>query len=161
MAQTLKQILFVCLGNICRSPFAEGLFTKLAGQYRLDGMVAQSAGLIALPGNSATHMAQRVAAEHDVDLTAHSAQPVSEDLVSWSDLILVMEKSHSDSIVAQFPEETGKIQLIRHYARYGSKKRGIADPYGLDYEAYRFCFVDIEDAVSGLVAYLRGDKISR
>lgn len=155
MTQPFKHILFVCLGNICRSPFAEGLFKKLAGQNRFDDIEAQSAGLIALPGNSATHMAQRVAAEHDVDLVEHSAQPVSKNLVSWSDLILVMEKSHSDSIVSEFPEETGKVQLIRHYARYGSKKRGIADPYGLDYEAYRFCFVDIEDAVTGLVEYLR------
>jgi len=118
-------------------------------------MEAQSAGLMALPGNSATHMAQRVAVEYDVDLIQHSAQPMSKDLVSWSDMILVMEKSHSDSVVAHFPEATGKVQLIRHYARYGSKKRGIADPYGLDYEAYRFCFVDIEDAVTGLVEYLR------
>jgi protein-tyrosine phosphatase len=99
-------------------------------------------------------MAQRVAAEYAVDLTDHQAQPVSQDLMDWADLILVMEKSHQDSLLDLYPETANKIQLIRYYARYGSRNRGIADPYGLDYEAYRFCFLDIEDAVAGLIESL-------
>lgn len=150
-----KNFLFVCLGNICRSPFAEGLFTELAAQKKPTGLRARSAGLIALPGNSATYMAQQVAAECAVDLADHQAQPVSQDLMDWADLILVMEKSHQDSLLNLYPETTDKIQLIRHYARYGSRKRGIADPYGLNYEAYRFCFLDIEDAVTGLIESLK------
>ena len=150
----MKNFLFICLGNICRSPFAEGLFEKLAAKEKLGALQTQSAGLIALPGNPATHMAQQVAKEYAVDLTEHKAQPVSQDLVNWSDLIMVMEKSHQDSLFAQFPEAADKTRLIRHYARYGSKNRGITDPYGLDYEAYRFCFLDIEDAVAGLIKSL-------
>ena len=65
-----------------------------------------------------------------------------------------MEKSHKDELLADFPEAAGKTFLIRRFARFGSQKRGIADPYGLQYEAYRFCYVDIEDAVSGLVDHL-------
>jgi protein-tyrosine phosphatase len=99
-------------------------------------------------------MAQRVAAEHGVDLSVHKAKFVTKDLVVWSDLILVMEKSHEESLLADFPEATGKTILIRHFARFGSKSRGIADPYGLEYDAYRFCFLDIEDAVLGLVDIL-------
>lgn len=155
MTEQFKNFLFVCLGNICRSPFAEGLFRELAAQKRPTGLRARSAGLIALPGNSATYMAQQVAAEHTVDLAGHQAQPVSQDLMDWADLILVMEKSHQDSLLNLYPETADKIQLIRHYARYGSRKRGIADPYGLDYEAYRFCFLDIEDAVTGLIESLK------
>ncbi len=150
-----KKFLFVCLGNICRSPFAEVFFRELAAQKKPKGLRARSAGLIALPGNSATYMAQRDAAEYAVDLADHQAQPVSQDLMDWADLILVMEKSHQDSLLNLYPETAGKIQLIRHYARYGSRKRGIADPYGLDYEAYRFCFLDIEDAVTGLIESLK------
>ncbi len=89
-----------------------------------------------------------------MDLTEHKAQPVSKNLVNWSDLIMVMEKSHQDSLFTQFPEAADKTMLIRHYACYGSRNRGIADPYGLDYEAYRFCFLDIEDAVAGLIKSL-------
>ena len=151
----MKNFLFICLGNICRSPFAEGLFAKLVDKEKRGALQTQSAGLIALPGNSATHMAQQVAKEYAVDLTEHKAQPVSQDLVNWSDLIMVMEKYHQDSLITQFPETADKTLLIRHYARYGSRNRGIADPYGLDYEAYRFCFLDIEDDVAGLIQSLK------
>jgi len=147
-------ILFVCTGNICRSPFAHAFFAKLVNQRRLRGITVESAGLLALPGNSATHMAQRVAEEFGVDLSGHKAKSVSEDLVARSSLILVMEKSHQDTLLTDFPEAQGKTRLIRHFARFGSRRRGVTDPYGLKYEAYRFCFLDIEDAVLGLVDFL-------
>ncbi|MCK4488231.1 MAG: hypothetical protein KAU38_15915 [Desulfobacterales bacterium] len=154
MAKQIANILFVCTGNICRSPFAQGIFTKVVAQKGLKGVTAESAGLLALPGNSATYMAQRVAAEYGADLAQHEAKSVSKDLVAWSDLILVMEKSHEDALLTAFPEVAGKVLLVRYFARFGSRRRGIADPYGLDYDAYRFCFLDIEDAVSGLVDFL-------
>lgn len=154
MNKPISNILFVCIGNICRSPFAQGLFTKLMRKEGHKGFHAKSAGLLALPGNSVTFLAQKVAAEYGVDLTGHQAKPLSQELVNGSGLILVMEKSHKDDLLVDFPEAAGKTFLIRRFARFGSQKRGIADPYGLQYDAYRFCYVDIEDAVLGLVDYL-------
>lgn len=110
--------------------------------------------MLALPGNSATFLAQKVAAEHGVDLAGHRAKRLSKKLVDWSDMILVMEKFHQDELLADFPEATGKTFLIRRFARFGSRSRGVADPYGLQYDAYRFCYLDIEDAVLGLVNHL-------
>ncbi|OEU61659.1 MAG: hypothetical protein BA867_10130 [Desulfobacterales bacterium S5133MH16] len=159
MTKLQTNILFVCIGNICRSPFAHAFFKKLVNQKRLRGIAVESAGLFALPGNSATYMAQRVAEEFGVDLAEHSAKTVSKELVAWSSLILVMEKSHEDTLLSDFPEAEGKTQLIRNFARYGSKRRGIADPYGLKYDAYRFCFLDIEDAVSGLMDFYEAVKL--
>ena len=118
------------------------------------GFYADSAGLLALPGNSVTFLAQKVAAEHGVDLAEHQAKRLSQKLVDWADLILVMEKVHKDELLAEFSEATGKTFLLRRFARYGSRNRGVADPYGLQYDAYRFCYIDIEDAVSGLVNQL-------
>jgi len=118
------------------------------------GFYADSAGLLALPGNSATFLAKKVAVEHGVDLVGHKAKRLSQKLVDRSELILVMEKSHKDELLVDFPETTDKTFLMRRFARYGSRSRGIADPYGLQYDAYRFCYVDIEDAVLGLVDYL-------
>ena len=154
MVGQTANILFVCIGNICRSPFAHAFFTKLMNQKQLQDFRAASAGLLALQGNSATYLAQRVAEEFGVDLSEHRAKSVSKELVAWSSMILVMEKSHEDTLLIDFPEAEGKTQLIRHFARFGSKRRGIADPYGLEYDAYRFCFLDIEDAVSGLIDFL-------
>jgi len=154
MNKQISNLLFVCIGNICRSPFAQGLFTKLVRQEGHKGFDAGSAGLLALPGNSATFLAQKVAARHGVDLTGHRAKRLSRELVDRSDLILVMEKPHKDELLADFPEAADKTFLMRRFARFGSRIRGIADPYGLQYDAYRFCYLDIEDAVSGLVDYL-------
>ena len=154
MAQPLSNILFLCIGNICRSPFAHRLFEKLTVDQGLLGFNARSAGLMALPGNAATLMAQQVAAEYGVDLAEHKAQAVSKELIDRSDLILVMEKSQEDMLIDDFPEASGRVRLMRRFARFGSHARSIADPYGLNYEAYRFCYLDIEDAVTGLVEFL-------
>ena len=154
MNKQISNILFVCIGNICRSPFAQGLFTKLVRQEGHKVFHAESAGLLALPGNSATFLSQKVAPEHGVDLAGHKAKRLSQELVDWSELILVMEKSHKDELLADFPEATDKTFLIRRFALFGSRSRGIADPYGLQYDAYRFCYLDIEDAVSGLMDFL-------
>jgi len=154
MNKQISNILFVCIGNICRSPFAQGLFTKLIRQEGYKGFHSESAGLLALPGNSVTFLAQKVAVEHGVDLSGHKAKRLSQNLVDRADLILVMEKTHKDELIADFPEATDKTFLLHRFSCYGSRNRGIADPYGLQYDAYRFCYLDIEDAVSGLVDYL-------
>ncbi len=158
MTNRIKNILFVCMGNICRSPFAEGLLRELVKEKRFTDIVSDSAGLLALPGNSASGMAQKVAAEYDVDLSGHIAKSVKEDIVDRSDLILVMEKAHAESLLDAFSEAEGKVFLIRHFASFGSRNRGIADPYGLNYEAYRFCFLDIQDCVSRLAEYVLQGK---
>jgi len=154
MSDRIKHILFVCTGNICRSPFAEGLLKKLVQKKGLDDIVADSAGLLALSGNSATGLAQKVAAEYDVDLSDHIAKSVKKDIIDRSDLILAMKKSHAKNLLDTFPEAEGKVFLIRRFARFGSKNRGVADPYGLNYETYRFCFLDIQDCILGLAEHL-------
>jgi len=156
MLGRIKHILFVCTGNICRSPFAEGLLKKLVQKKGLNDIVIDSAGLLALPGNNATILAQKVAAEYDVDLSDHIAKSVKEDIINRSDFILVMENSHAKDLLYAFPKAEDKVFLIRRFARFGSEDRGIADPYGLNYEAYRSCFLDIQDGVSGLAEYLSG-----
>jgi protein-tyrosine phosphatase len=160
MSGRIKHILFVCTGNICRSPFAEGLLKNLVQKKGLDDIIIDSAGLLALPGNSASGLAQKVAAEYDVDLSGHIAKSVKEDIIAGSDLILVMENSHAKDLLDAFPEAEDKVFLIRRFARFGSRDRGVADPYGLNYEAYRFCFLDIQDCVSGLAEYAWQKKLA-
>jgi protein-tyrosine phosphatase len=147
----------VCTGNICRSPFAHWLFQKRIHENGWIDVQVDSAGVLALPGNHATSMARKVAwEEHAVDLSKHRAKVVTKALISWSDLVLVMEKTQERDLLHTFPHAEGKLLLLRYFARSGSRRRGIADPYGLNHEAYRFCFLDIEEAVSGLTAYLEG-----
>src|SRR4029079_18865235 len=95
-----KRILFVCIGNICRSPTAEYL---MRARLPADIEVA-SAGLGALVGHPMDATAARVLLEHGVDGSAHRGQQVTAELLRKSDLILAMEKFQVASIVRTAPE---------------------------------------------------------
>ena len=129
---------------------AAGLLKKLLLNSPIDGMEISSAGLVALPGNHASFNAVRVARENSIDLVEHRARLVSSDLISDADLVLVMEPSHRQKLTSRHPEASAKVSLLRRFARYGSRERGINDPYGLNLEAYRFCFQDIKECVESL-----------
>ncbi|MBW1981575.1 MAG: low molecular weight protein arginine phosphatase [Deltaproteobacteria bacterium] len=156
--ESIKRILFVCTGNICRSPMAEAIFRHLLQRNPSVNLEVASAGLIALPGNRASFSAIRVAGEHNIHLEDHQARLLSSQLASWADLILVMESGHKDTILHRYPETNSKILLLRSFARYGSRTRAIADPFGLSLEAYRFCFQDIKECVESLFAWLQAAK---
>jgi protein-tyrosine-phosphatase len=153
-ATSVRNILFVCTGNICRSPIAEGQLKKLLKDNPITGIQATSAGLIALPGNSASFNAVRVARENGISLEEHSAQPITFELIDHADLILVMEPRQGQELIADHPEISDKILHLRYFARYGSRDRGISDPYGRSLEAYRFCFEDIRECVESLHQWL-------
>ena len=150
----LRNILFVCTGNTCRSPLAEGFLKKILKEHPLAGMEIGSAGLAALPGSSASSHAVKVALESSVSLDEHKARLVKAELITKADLIIVMEPGHRQQLLDRYPRASDKIYLLRHFARYGSRERGISDPYGINLDAYRFCFDDIKECVESLLKWL-------
>ncbi len=150
----IRNILFVCAGNICRSPMAEWQLKALLWENPITGMQVGSAGLIALPGNSASFNAVRVARENSISLEEHKARLITTELIDNADLVLVMESHQGHELITDHPQASEKILLLRHFARYGSRERGISDPYGRNLEAYRFCFEDIKECVESLYQWL-------
>ena len=90
----MTRVLFVCTGNICRSPLAEVLLRRIVSEEGLDGVGVASAGTGAWDGAPASEGAYLVGLEHGLDLSAHRATLLTREVVKRSDLILTMARHH-------------------------------------------------------------------
>ncbi len=129
-----KKVLFVCTGNTCRSPMAEGLLKKLAEENQLP-LEVQSAGLAAFAGVPVTPEAVEAAKEKGVDLSAHQSQPLGKTLVMESDMIVTMTAKHKEMIVKKMPPLEPKVSLLSELAGEGSVD--VEDPVGHPLDVYR------------------------
>ena len=129
-------VLFVCYGNLCRSPMAAAIFRGMAERDgRLRGrLFIDSAGVDAIPGLPATYEARRVMRERGLSLEDHRAKMVSGELVDWADLILVMERGHLHLLLQTFDNVEGKVHLLSEFV---GEHGDIPDPFGRDVNAYR------------------------
>lgn len=121
------RILFVCTGNLYRSPLAAAFFSrKLATDGRPDDWTVESAGTWTVPGRRVPARAQAAARAWDLDLTSHLTRPVDANLLAGFDLIVVMEKGHREALRIEFPFVQGKIRLLSALA--DGLEYDIADP---------------------------------
>ena len=118
----MKNILTVCIGNICRSPVAEAMLKN-----RLPGRKVWSAGLHAVVGHGADATARQIAEQFNLDLSAHRAQQIAGWMCSHADLVLVMELSHQQELEKRYPTSRGKIHCLGEFGPQGPFD--IADPY--------------------------------
>ena len=148
--------LFVCTGNTCRSPMAEGLFRKLLSEKLkcpedelVDrGYMVVSAGVAAAPGQPPSPEGVEILGERGVDLRGHESQPVTPQLLSQADHIFTMTRSHRDLLVREFPDTASSVRLL---ARNGSD---VIDPIGSGMEEYRRCADQIETELQRIVTEL-------
>jgi protein-tyrosine-phosphatase len=133
------KVVFVCSGNICRSPYAE---VAARARFDTERYVFVSAGSMAIPGMAATEAMRQVATERRLDLSQHSAQSLAD--IEKPDLVLAMEQEHLLAAASMFPKlPPGSIRLLDH-------PRAISDPYGRDLEIYRATADHIDRALTNL-----------
>lgn len=127
-------ILFVCTGNLCRSPMAEGLARRLFPAR--PGWRFASAGTDAGIGLPATPEAVAAAAELGADIHGHRSQPVGPDLVAQAKLIACMTRSQAQWLQESHAEAAGKITTLGRLAglTYGED---VPDPIGGTLDDYR------------------------
>lgn len=152
-------ILFVCTGNTCRSPLAEGIACALVAERDLAGVQVQSAGTNANAGSPASDGSLLVALEQGIDLNAHRAQELTPELVHWSDLILVMGQHHRDR--AEMLGGEGKTHLLTSYASRGEHARPVQDPFGGDLPVYRATFEELLQEIGDVLDRITSERHQR
>jgi protein-tyrosine phosphatase len=123
----MQNILVICIGNICRSPMAEGMLKQA-----LPGKTIRSAGLGALVGSPADPHSVQIMAEQGIDISAHRAQSISTRLVQEADLILTMDLEQKQAVENGFIGSKGKVFRLGEFA-----KLDIADPYRQGIDRFR------------------------
>ena len=135
----MKNILVLCIGNICRSPIAEAMLQK-----EFPDKTVWSAGLGALVGSPADPVSVELAKTNGYDLSVHRAQQVEAWMCQKADLILVMEQSHKADLEARFPTVRGKTYALGSVGAFE-----IADPYRQGRDAFEQAYAAIAKGVAG------------
>lgn len=113
----MKQILFVCTANICRSPVVAALAAQRFDAAGLgDEVLVRSAGVYAQPGKPVWEPLRLLMAARGVDLQRHRSQPVSLDILQSAALIVVMEEAHRQSLFYLEPRVLRKVLLLSELA---------------------------------------------
>jgi protein-tyrosine-phosphatase len=141
----MSVILFVCTGNLCRSPMAAGLLRKRLAEEGLGGLYqVVSAGVWATDGQPASDNAIAVMAERGIDISDHTACSVTAGDVAAADVILVMGREHAQILRNTWLQYAWKIHRLSEMV---GKRQDIQDPYGGPIEEYRACADVIADII--------------
>lgn len=126
----ISNILFICIGNICRSPIAEGLF-----RHALPAKEVCSAGLDAMVGEPADPMSTRLMQERGIDISSHRARSLATWMVNEADLIVTMDRSQKHFIERLHANAKGKVMRLGEAGNYD-----VPDPYRQGLAAFRHSY---------------------
>jgi len=151
------KVLFVCLGNICRSPSAEGVFRKLVEEQGLDEVIEiDSAGTHAYHvGSPPDSRAQEAASRRGIDMSSQVGRRVEDGDFYIFDYILAMDESNEYHLREMAPPE--EIHRVRRFLEFAPERteREVPDPYYGGHAGFENVLDLIEDASEGLLTDIK------
>ena len=141
----MKRVLIVCTANICRSPMVAGVLrARLAAAGLAKQVEVRSAGVYARAGDKASAYGVELLNAKKIDISQHSSAPITEMDLQQSDLILVMEEKHRQSLFHYSPADLYNVLLLSELA---GERFDLKDPYGQNKAAYASTLALIERTI--------------
>jgi len=147
-----RSFVFVCHGNIMRSPMAATIFQREVADLGLTNVSVRSAGLHAREGREAHPWGQTAAREMGIPLDHHRAQKLTREMVEQADVIFAMDFENKAELLDLYPESRDKIVLLSAYGERGIRYREIPDPFHADLEGTRACYRCLQTCIRNLTA---------
>lgn len=154
--ESIKNILFVCTGNSCRSVMAEGLLKNKLSCKNIQDVSVFSAGISTIGGFTPTENTLKVMKEKNIDVSGYKSDSLTHEMILKADLVFAMETVHKDRIINLAPEAAGKTHLLKEYTNTKDKITGysVPDPIGRPLEVYERVRNAIEKSIEELMKIL-------
>lgn len=141
-----RSVLFVCLGNVCRSPYAEARFRQMAPE----GVRTASVGFIG-PGRSPPEEALEVARQRGVDTGEHRSRVVTLGDVERADLIVLVDPAHGRQLRRRFRQASTPMVVLGDLDPRTPRTRSIPDPWGQPLDTFHEVFERIDRCIEELM----------
>ena len=140
-------ILFICTGNTCRSPMAEGYFRYLISKNKNAKMTASSAGTFAGDGELPSPNSVRTMKDIGIDISKYRSSALTHEMLDKADIIIAMTMSHKHFVGQMSAEAVKKTKLLGEYSSGGED---VSDPFGGGADVYSFCFNTMKGSLENL-----------
>jgi protein-tyrosine-phosphatase len=154
-----RSVLFVCHGNICRSPYAEKVFVQRLPRELREYMTVLSAGFVD-PGRGSPAHAVSVAAARGVELRSHRSRVLSRAMVAAMDLVIVMDRHQRDEVCERFGTDRARVLILGDLDPLAIDMRTVRDPILQPREVFDETYTRIDRCVAALLTLITGTPVS-
>jgi L-threonylcarbamoyladenylate synthase len=149
-------ITFICSGNICRSPMAQGIFKQIISRTKYRTYVTiNSAGTFPLEPTPVDLNTLEIAQKQDIDLHAHISRPVTVDIIQEANLVVCLARDHYEYLIKKYPTQRDKIILLKQwYLHRKLVNPSVADPIGQPLEVHAEIFKEIQAELKRILPFV-------